>query len=58
MFCSCVQGPCPNCLTEVQTYFGDILTVKGSRDTNLVQCGNCKAKITVDATKRSVCVVA
>ena len=49
------QGPCPNCLTETQTYFGDIFTVKGSRDTNLVECSNCKAKITVNAAKRSVC---
>lgn len=50
-----VQGPCPNCGTETQTYFGDIFTVKGSRDTNLVQCSNCSAKITFNAAKRAVC---
>ncbi|CAL8460669.1 g199 [Coccomyxa elongata] len=51
-----LKGPCPNCLTETQTYFGDIFTVKGSRDTNLVECSNCKAKITVNAAKRSMII--
>lgn len=50
-----VQGPCPNCGKETQQYFGDILTIKGSRDKNVVECSNCKAKIEIDAETRMVC---
>jgi hypothetical protein len=51
-----LKGPCPNCNTEVNTYFGDILTIQGSRDTNTVTCNNCKAKLTFDARKREIVV--
>ena len=49
-----LQGSCPNCGAANSTYFGDILTVKGNREKNEVQCGECKAKLQVDAGKRQV----
>ncbi len=48
------QGTCPNCNAPNSTYFGDILTVKGNREKNEVQCGDCKAKLKFDANKRQV----
>jgi transcription elongation factor Elf1 len=48
------QGPCPNCGKETQQYFGDILTIKGSRTSNTVECSNCKAKIEINAMSRTV----
>ena len=50
-----MQGNCPNCNATTSTYFGDILTVKGNREKNEVQCGECKAKLQFDANKRQVC---
>ena len=49
-----VAGSCPNCGAANSTYFGDILTVKGNREKNEVQCGECKAKLKFDAGKRQV----
>lgn len=49
-----VQGSCPNCGNFNSTYFGDILTVKGNREKNEVQCGECKAKLQFDSGKRQV----
>lgn len=49
-----LQGSCPNCGAGNSTYFGDILTVKGNRENNEVQCGDCKAKLKFDAGKRQV----
>jgi hypothetical protein len=51
-----LKGPCPNCNAEANTYFGDILTVPGSRETNTVDCANCKAKLSFNATKRQISV--
>jgi hypothetical protein len=51
---SCLQAPCPNCGSEVTTYFGDILTVAGNRDKNTIDCPSCKAKVTFDALERQV----
>jgi hypothetical protein len=49
-----LKAECPSCGTESFSYFGDILTVSGSRVTNTVECANCKAKLVFDAEKRSV----
>ena len=49
-----LKAKCPSCGTESFSYFGDILTVSGSRVTNTVECANCKAKLVFDADKRSV----
>lgn len=45
---------CPSCGTETVTYFGDILTVSGSRNKNTVDCPNCKSKLVFDADDRVV----
>lgn len=52
--CCDMQGSCPNCNTKTSTYFGDILTVKGNREKNEVQCGECGAKLQFNALKREV----
>jgi predicted nucleic acid-binding Zn-ribbon protein len=52
-----LRGPCPNCGTNVNTYFGDILTVQGNREKNSVGCGNCKAKLEFDALDRTIKVL-
>lgn len=49
-----LKAECPNCGTENLTYFGDILTVSGSRRTNSVNCANCKVNLLFDAEKREV----
>ena len=51
-----LQGSCPNCGAPNSTYFGDILTVKGNREKNEVQCGECKAKLQFDSGKRQVSI--
>lgn len=51
-----LQGSCPNCGSSNSTYFGDILTVKGNREKNEVQCGECKAKLQFDSGKRQVSI--
>ena len=51
-----LQGSCPNCGSANSTYFGDILTVKGNREKNEVQCGDCKAKLQFDSNKREVSI--
>jgi len=52
-----LKAECPNCGTKSYSYFGDILTVSGSRVTNTVECAECKSKLVFDADKRSVEVV-
>jgi hypothetical protein len=49
-----LKAKCPNCGTENTTYFGDILTVAGSREVNEMSCPSCKTKLTFDAVKRQV----
>lgn len=51
-----LQGACPSCGTTNFTYFGDIFSVSGTGGQNVVECGNCKADLTVDAAKRIVVV--
>jgi hypothetical protein len=51
-----LKGPCPNCGTDVYTYFGEIFTVSGNRGQNLVDCPSCKASLTFDAGKRVIVV--
>jgi len=38
------------------TYFGDILTVEGSRTQNVVKCPCCESQLTFDADKKVVSV--
>eukprot|EP00884_Botryococcus_braunii_P020975 jgi/Botrbrau1/7561/Bobra.0159s0011.1 len=51
-----LKASCPNCGAANQTYFGDIFTIAGSRDKNVVTCSNCKAALTFDAPSRTVVV--
>lgn len=49
-----LQGNCPNCNADANTYFGDILTIPGSREKNNIVCANCKASLTFDSIKGQV----
>ena len=49
-----LKAQCPNCGTENLTYFGDILTVAGNKDANVVECPECKSKLRFDADTRQV----
>jgi hypothetical protein len=48
------QGTCPNCNTENFTYFGDILTVSGSRTETTTPCKECKSQLKFKADERMV----
>ncbi len=50
------QANCPNCGTENFTYFGDILTVGGNREDNVIECASCKAKLKYERDARMVTV--
>lgn len=52
-----LKAECPSCGTEAFSYFGDILTVSGSRSENVVECSNCKSKLLFDVAKRQAVVV-
>ena len=45
---------CPNCGEQNESYFGDILVIKGSRDVNLVDCKNCNGILDFSNTNRMV----
>jgi len=49
-----LKGVCPNCGTSNFTYFGDILTVSGNRESNKVACVNCKSELTFMNEERSL----
>lgn len=51
-----LKGACPNCGEVNTTYFGDILTVAGNRDKNVVKCPCCESQLTFDANERLVTV--
>ncbi|GAB4820823.1 hypothetical protein N2152v2_007869 [Parachlorella kessleri] len=51
-----LKASCPNCGETNRTYFGDILSVSGSRETNKVKCPCCESELTFDAKKRQVVV--
>lgn len=49
-----LKGVCPKCGTENTTYFGDILTVQGNRESNKVSCTECKSELTFMMEERSL----
>lgn len=50
-----LQANCPNCgEPNLNSYFGDILTVAGPRDKNTVKCPCCSSTLEFDAEKRAV----
>ena len=51
-----LKAQCPACGTENFTYFGDILTVSGNKDANVVECPECKSKLRFSADTREVVV--
>jgi RNA polymerase subunit RPABC4/transcription elongation factor Spt4 len=52
-----LQANCPNCgEPNLNSYFGDILTVAGPRDKNTVKCPCCSSTLEFDAQKRAVLV--
>jgi hypothetical protein len=52
-----MKGTCPNCNTENFTYFGDILTVSGSRTETTTPCKECKSQLKFKADERMLVVV-
>lgn len=50
------QASCPNCGEANTSYFGDILTVQGSREKNTVKCPCCESSLEFDAKRREVVV--
>lgn len=52
-----LKGTCPECNTENFTYFGDILTVSGSRSETTTPCKECKAQLKFKADDRMLVVV-
>lgn len=51
-----LRAPCPNCGEVNLTYFGDILTIEGSREQNTVKCSCCSSQLTFDAKQKAVIV--
>jgi hypothetical protein len=52
-----LKANCPNCgEPNLNSYFGDILTVAGPRDKNTVKCPCCSSTLEFDAQKRAVLV--
>lgn len=51
-----LQGPCPNCGESNITYFGDIFTVPGPRETTTVKCPNCKTQLMFSNERRQIIV--
>lgn len=47
-----MKGTCPNCNTENTSYFGDVLTVSGTRDEQTFKCKECKSELTFRANDR------
>lgn len=52
-----VKGQCPNCGSEINSYFGDILTVEGNKDVAPHVCGQCNAKLSLCLNAREATVV-
>eukprot|EP01024_Parvocaulis_polyphysoides_P017441 TRINITY_DN176_c1_g1_i1.p1 TRINITY_DN176_c1_g1~~TRINITY_DN176_c1_g1_i1.p1 ORF type:complete len:328 (+),score=33.80 TRINITY_DN176_c1_g1_i1:69-1052(+) len=51
-----LKGPCPNCGAENLTYFGNIFTVQGNQQKNMVKCTNCGSELQFDAVRREIVV--
>ncbi|OAY59909.1 PGR5-like protein 1A, chloroplastic [Manihot esculenta] len=49
-----LKGPCPNCGTENQSFFGTILSVSSGGTTNNVKCSNCGTDMVYDSKTRLI----
>eukprot|EP00210_Caulerpa_lentillifera_P006270 g5989.t1 len=52
-----LTGQCPNCGAENRSYFGSIFVVEGNKDTALVKCNQCEAKLEFRRQSREIVVV-
>jgi hypothetical protein len=52
-----LQAPCPNCGSTNIAFFGDILTVEGSKDQLDVTCESCKQLINFQRRTRQVVLI-
>mmetsp|Transcript_6365 Transcript_6365/g.23530 ORF Transcript_6365/g.23530 Transcript_6365/m.23530 type:complete len:336 (+) Transcript_6365:157-1164(+) len=52
-----LKGQCPECGAEISSFFGDILTVKGNKEENNVQCQSCKSSLVVNRARREISLV-
>ena len=52
-----LQAPCPNCGVSNIAFFGDILTVEGSKDQLDVTCESCKQLINFQRRTRQVVLI-
>ncbi|EEF51062.1 PGR5-like protein 1B, chloroplastic isoform X2 [Ricinus communis] len=49
-----LKGPCPNCGTENQSFFGTILSISSGGTTNSVKCSNCGTDMVYDSKTRLI----
>ncbi|KAL9263825.1 PGR5-like protein [Drosera capensis] len=49
-----LKGPCPNCGTENNSFFGTILTIKSGGKVNNVKCTNCGTELVYDKKERLI----
>ncbi|XP_061988382.1 PGR5-like protein 1B, chloroplastic [Rosa rugosa] len=49
-----LKGPCPNCGTENQSFFGSILSISNGGSTNNLKCSNCGTPLVYDKTTRLI----
>ncbi|XP_044484450.1 PGR5-like protein 1A, chloroplastic [Mangifera indica] len=49
-----LKGPCPNCGTENNSFFGTILSVSSGGTSNSVKCSNCGTSMVYDANTRLI----
>ena len=49
-----LKGPCPNCGTENQSFFGSILSISNGGSTNNIKCSNCGTQLVYDKTTRLI----
>ncbi|GAB2300929.1 PGR5-like protein 1A, chloroplastic [Dionaea muscipula] len=49
-----LKGPCPNCGTENNSFFGTILTISSGGKINNVKCSNCGTVLVFDSKARLI----
>ncbi|KAM7258427.1 hypothetical protein ACFE04_014168 [Oxalis oulophora] len=49
-----LKGPCPNCGTENQSFYGTILSISSGGTTNKVKCSNCETPLLYDSKTRLI----
>ncbi|XP_059645245.1 PGR5-like protein 1A, chloroplastic [Cornus florida] len=49
-----LKGPCPNCGTENNSFFGTILSIASGGTTNTLKCSNCGTELVYDSKTRLI----